>query len=48
LRRARQPGRPAVPLAQFFGNDAEFWLQRQLAWDFYAARKELRAASTSA
>ena len=38
---------PAVRLAQFFGNDAEFWLQLQLAWDVYAARKKQRAVSTS-
>jgi len=32
----------AVRLAQFFGNDAEFWLQLQLAWDVYDARRKLR------
>jgi addiction module HigA family antidote len=32
----------AVRLARFFGNDAEFWMQLQLAWDIYAARRKLR------
>ena len=32
----------AVRLARFFGNDAEFWLQLQLAWDVYTARRKLR------
>ena len=28
----------AVRLAMYFGNDAAFWLQLQVAWDVYAAR----------
>ena len=40
-RRAFTPD-TAVRLARFFGNDAEFWLQLQLAWDVYTARKKLR------
>jgi addiction module HigA family antidote len=37
----------AVRLAKFFGNDAEFWLQLQLAWDVYMARKKLRGMPRS-
>jgi addiction module HigA family antidote len=37
----------AVRLARFFGNDAAFWLQLQLAWDVYAARRKLRALASS-
>jgi len=33
----------AVRLARFFGNDAEFWMRLQLAWDIHSARKKLRA-----
>jgi len=38
----------AVRLAQFFGNDAEFWLQLQLAWDVYDARRKLRGKTPAA
>lgn len=34
----------AVRLARFFGNDAEFWMQLQFAWDIYVARKKLRSS----
>ena len=38
----------AVRLARFFGNDAEFWLQLQLSWDVYLARRKLRATAPPA
>jgi antitoxin HigA-1 len=38
----------AVRLARFFGNDAEFWLQLQLAWDVYTARRKLNVRPPSA
>lgn len=34
----------AVRLAVYFGNDAAFWLQLQLAWDVYAATRRVRPA----
>ncbi len=34
----------AVRLALYFGNDAAFWLQLQLAWDVYTAARSARRA----
>jgi addiction module HigA family antidote len=33
----------AVRLAAYFGNEAAFWLQLQLAWDVYAATRRVRS-----
>ena len=33
----------AVRLANFFGNDAEFWMQLQLVWDIHRTQDKHRA-----
>jgi addiction module HigA family antidote len=38
----------AVRLASYFGNEAGFWLQLQLAWDVYVATRRTRAPAGSA
>lgn len=38
----------AVRLARFFGNDPEFWMRLQFAWDMHAARRKLRAGPVRA
>jgi addiction module HigA family antidote len=35
----------AVRLAYFFGNDAAFWMQLQVAWDLYAAMRSFKPPS---
>ncbi len=42
-RRAITPD-TAVRLAMFFGNDAMFWMQLQVAWDMHVAVRAIRAA----
>ncbi|MFM2447454.1 MAG: hypothetical protein RI936_1901 [Pseudomonadota bacterium] len=37
----------AVRLAHFFGNDAEFWMHLQVAWDMHAAVRRWRATARS-
>ena len=32
--------RTALRLAKFFGNSADFWMNLQLRWDLYHARKD--------
>ena len=41
-RRAITPN-TAVRLALYFGNDAMFWMQLQVAWDMHAAMRDLVA-----
>jgi addiction module HigA family antidote len=41
-RRAITPD-TAVRLAIYFGNDAEFWMHLQVAWDMHAAVREVAA-----
>jgi plasmid maintenance system antidote protein VapI len=36
-----------VRLAHFFGNDAEFWMHLQVAWDMHAAVRRWRATARS-
>jgi addiction module HigA family antidote len=36
----------AVRLASHFGNEPEFWLELQLAWDVHAALKKLKLTRT--
>jgi len=42
-RRGITPG-TALRLARFFGTSADFWLNLQLRWDLYHARREEAAA----
>lgn len=32
----------AMRLAAYFGNQAEFWMHLQVAWDMYAAARRMR------
>jgi addiction module HigA family antidote len=41
-RRAITPD-SAVRLALYFGNEAEFWMHLQVAWDMHAATRQLRS-----
>ncbi|MGE5665506.1 MAG: HigA family addiction module antitoxin [Betaproteobacteria bacterium] len=43
-RRAITPD-TAVRLAHYFGNDAEFWMHLQVAWDMHAAVRRWRATT---
>ena len=36
----------AVRLALYFGNEPEFWLELQLAWDVHVALKDFKPART--
>ena len=44
-RRAITPD-SAVRLALYFGNDAEFWMHLQVAWDMHAATRQFRSLAS--